>query len=34
MNESKKGSLVTGIILVVLGAAFIVINLVPGNDKQ
>jgi hypothetical protein len=30
MNESKKGTLATGIILVLLGAAFIVINLVPG----
>jgi hypothetical protein len=30
MNESKKGTLATGIILVVLGAAFIIINLVPG----
>ena len=30
MNESKKGTLATGIILVVLGAAFILINLVPG----
>jgi len=29
MNESKKGTLATGIILVVLGAAFIAINLIP-----
>lgn len=35
MNESKKGTLATGIILVVLGAAFIIINLIPGmtGDK-
>ena len=30
MNESKRGTLVTGIVLVILGAAFIIINLIPG----
>ncbi len=30
MNESKKGTLATGIILVLLGVAFIIINLIPG----
>lgn len=30
MNESRKGTLATGIILVIIGAAFIVLNLIPG----
>ena len=30
MNESKRGTLVTGIVLVILGAAFIIINLTSG----
>lgn len=30
MNESKNGTLATGIILVVLGATFIILNLIPG----
>ncbi len=30
MNESKSGTLATGIVLVVLGAAFIALNLIPG----
>jgi hypothetical protein len=30
MNESNRGTMVTGIVLVVLGAMFIVLNLLPG----
>jgi len=30
MNESKRGTLVTGIVLVILGATFVIINLIPG----
>lgn len=30
MNESKRGTLITGIVLMILGAAFVVINLIPG----
>lgn len=30
MNESRKGTLATGIILVLLGAAFFIVNLIPG----
>lgn len=30
MNESKRGTLVTGIVLVILGTAFIIVNLIPG----
>jgi hypothetical protein len=30
MNESKNGTLITGIVLVILGAAFVIINLIPG----
>jgi hypothetical protein len=30
MNESNRGTMVTGIVLVALGALFIVLNLVPG----
>ena len=30
MNESNKGTMVAGIVLVVLGAAFFALNLIPG----
>ena len=34
MNESKRGNLVAGIVLIALGALFFALNLIPGIDAR
>jgi len=34
MNESKRGTMVTGVILVLLGGVFFALNLIPGIDAS
>ena len=34
MNESNRGTMVTGILFLILGAFFLVINLIPGMDAS